>query len=742
MSHLPRFPSFKDPIGLLKEEATLSKKTGPLTSELLHRPSVFGLGNLPASQGAVTHTTKSVCGFCSTGCSLTIHAGEGGATNLTPTPGYPVNLGMACPKGWEALAVLDAPNRATTPLLNGEAISWERAAQEFCDRMRATQDAHGKHAVAFISTGQIPFEEMAFLGAFFKSGMGGLHCDGNTRQCMATAVVAYKQAFGFDAPPYTYADFEEAEHLVFIGANPCIAHPIMWQRVMRNQKDPRITVIDPRNTETAQCATHHLAIRPKSDQSLFYGLAHLVFKAGRHDVAFLDASTEDWEAYRAFVENYPPARVSTETGISEDDLVSLAEAVARKRTSLWWTMGVNQSHQGVRTAQAITNLALITGNIGKPGTGANSITGQCNAMGSRLFSNTTNLLGGHDFGNEAHRQKVSDATGIPVEAIPTELGKPYHKIIEGVLAGEIKALWIIATNPAHSWINQNCFKEVREKLDVLVVQDMYDDTETAQVADLFLPAASWGEKDGSFINSERRLSVIRPVKRAPGQALSDFRIIQLLAHTWGCGDMFQRWTSPEAAFNLLQECSRDMPCDITGIQGYAHLEQVGGIQWPYRSDIEGAQQMVPERRLFEDGKFYTPSGKAKFLFCEPTEVKELPCADYPFYLNTGRGTSSQWHTQTRTKTSAILRKLYPTDPYAEIHPDDAKGLGIQNDDWLLISSRRGEITVRAYVAPTVKRGDVFIPMHDGQTNRLTYPDFDSYSYQPSYKTGAVKIQKA
>jgi len=741
MSHLPRLPDLKNPIGLIKEEATFSKKQGPLTTELLHRPSEFGLGNIPKTQGSVTSTAKSICGFCSTGCSLTIHSDENGATNLTPTPGYPVNLGMACPKGWEALTVLDTPNRAKTPLLNGQEISWTDAANEFCDRIKGIQEKHGKRSVAFISTGQIPFEEMAFLGSFFKSGMGALDCDGNTRQCMATSVVAYKQSFGFDAPPYTYKDFEESEHLVFIGANPCIAHPIMWQRVLRNKKNPRITVIDPRRTETAQCATHHLAARPKSDQTLFYGLAHLVFKANLQDNDFLAQSTENWEEYRDFVVEYTPERVAKETGISEEELTDLAESIALKRTSLWWTMGVNQSHQGVRTAQAITNLALITGNIGKPGTGANSITGQCNAMGSRLFSNTTNLLGGHDFGNEEHITKVSEITGIPADAIPREMGKPYNKIIDGILAGEIKALWVIATNPAHSWINQNCFREVREKLDFLVVQDMYHDTETAEIADLILPVASWGEKEGCFINSERRVSTLRPVKRAPGQALSDFRIFQLLAHTWGCGEMFKKWSSPEAVFEMLQLCTKGMPCDISGIRGYTHLEEVGGIQWPYRAEVEGQTDYVRERRLFSDGQFYTPTRKAKFLFCEPTEVKELPCKDYPFYLNTGRGTSSQWHTQTRTQTSAILRKLYPEDPYAEINLEDAKDLGINNDEWVIISSRRGKIKVRSYVAPTVKKGDIFVPMHDKQSNRLTYPDFDPYSFQPSYKTGAVKIEK-
>ncbi len=736
MSHLPRIPSLKDPLALAKEEATLFKKTGPLTAELAQQSG--SLGNLPAAQGVTQSTTQSICGFCSTGCSLTMHLGEDGAQNLTPTPHYPVNLGMACPKGWEALAVLDAPNRAKTPLLHGKPIDWATAADTFCDRIKEIQKNHGDHSVAFLSTGQIPFEEMAFIGSFFKSGMGGLHCDGNTRQCMATSVVAYKQSFGFDAPPYTYADFEESEHLVFIGANPCIAHPIMWQRVLRNKNSPRISVIDPRNTETAQCATHHYPLKPKSDQALFYGIAHYLFTNNLCDNEFLNKHTERWEEYRTFVSTYDLETTSELSGISPEDIIDLATAIAQKKTSLWWTMGVNQSHQGVRTAQAIINLSLMTGNIGKPGTGANSITGQCNAMGSRLFSNTTNLLGGHDFSKGEHREKISQHTGIPADRIPTELGKPYHEIIEGILNGEIKALWVIATNPAHSWINQNCFKEVREKLEFLVVQDMYEDTETAQVADLILPAAGWGEKTGCFINSERRISTIRPVKTAPGVALADFKIIQLLSHAWGCADLFAKWTSPEAVFHMLRDCTKDTPCDITGITGYQHLEDQAGIQWPYP---EGSTNEEPEKRLFTDFKFFTPSQKAIFHFSPPTEVKELPCSEFPFYLNTGRGSSSQWHTQTRTRSSKILQQLSPSDPYIEINPLDAKELEIAHFQWVTVSSKRGKIRVRAYLAPSVSPGHLFLPMHDRLSNQLTPADFDPFSFQPSYKTGAVALSK-
>ncbi|MEZ6070053.1 MAG: molybdopterin-dependent oxidoreductase [Pirellulales bacterium] len=496
---------------------------GPLTRELLLEPGRFGLGMVPATMTPHA-TTNMVCGYCSTGCGLNIHLRDGAATGLTPTTEYPVNLGMACPKGWEALRVLDSPDRATSPLLGerGKELketTWQQAADVFAQRMRSIQRQYGPDAVAFISTGQITTEEMALLGAFAKFGMGTRHGDGNTRQCMATAVVAYKQAFGFDAPPYTYADFEQSDVLVFVGSNPCLAHPIMWERVMRNPHDPKIVVVDPRMTETAMNADLHLAVAPKADLTLLYGVARLLIERNGLDHEFIDAHTQDFEAFASFVEPYTLNRVARESGIAAERIERFAELVqGGEQVSFWWTMGVNQSHQGVRTAQAIINLALMTGNIGRPGTGANSITGQCNAMGSRLFSNTTNLLGGHDFGSAEDRRKVARILEIDESLIPTELGWPYHQILEGILAGKIRGLWVICTNPAHSWINQNFARDVLSRLDFLVVQDMYTTTETAQMADLLLPAAGWGKKEGTFINSERRIGLVKKVARAPGLA--------------------------------------------------------------------------------------------------------------------------------------------------------------------------------------------------------------------------------
>jgi len=733
------------PIDMIKDQMRIRCFNGVLTERLVQSPAAFGLGRLPVSVKPDA-TVNSVCGFCATGCSLKVHLAEGSAVNLSTNTGYPVNLGMACPKGWEALAPLSASDRGTEPLLRQadgsmSKVSWHDAMEAFSGQFKSIQATHGKASVAFLSTGQIVTEEMAFLGSLAKFGMGVVHGDGNTRQCMATAVTAYKQSFGYDAPPYTYQDFEESDVLIFVGANPCIAHPIMWQRVMRNQRNPEIIVVDPRKTETAMAATRHLPIQPKSDLAFFYGLASRLIELDLIDRDYIDASTNDYDAFVEFLKDYPLELAAEKSGIAYEELDQLARLIGSgKRVSFWWTMGVNQSYEGTRLAQSMINLALMTGNIGKPGTGANSITGQCNAMGSRLFSNTTSLLGGRSFTSLEDRATVANILDIPLENIPDQPSYAYNEIIDAIDRGEIKGLWLIATNTAHSWINQKRFRAIREKLDFLVVQDMYYSTESAEIADLYLPAAGWGEKDGVFINSERRFGITRKVRKAPGQALSDFNIFRLIAHYWGCADLFEKWDSPEAAFRLLIQLSKDLPCDITGIDGYADLEARGGIQWPLPTESR-AQPYIAQRRLFEDGKFYHVDQRAKFIFEAPRPMPEPVNADYPFILLTGRGTSSQWHTQTRTSKSDVLRKLYPKNPYVEMHPADAERLGIVPNELIRVSSRRGAVEVAAVILASVQPGQLFMPMHYAVTNHLTADAFDPYSKQPSYKACAVQIER-
>ncbi len=724
----------------------MTRRSGPLTTELARAPATTGLPQLP-ERLAPTETTSMICGFCSTGCSLDVHLREGVAVSLSPTRGHPVNLGMACPKGWEALTPLSAPDRATTPLLRDDhgrlrPVTWSQALEAFVSKVRGVQERHGPACFAFLSTGQIATEEMALLGALTKFGMGVRHGDGNTRQCMATSVVAYKQTFGFDAPPYTYADFEASDVIVLVGSNLCITHPIMWERVCRNANSPEIVVIDPRATETAMAATQHLAVLPASDLSLLYGVARLLIAGGHVDHRFVAEHTSGYEAFAEHVARFTLDRVVADTGLPPESIERLAATIAAGRNvSFWWTMGVNQSHQGVRTAQAVIALALMTGNIGRPGTGANSITGQCNAMGSRLFSNTTGLLGGHDFGDPAHRAKVAGILGIDEHRIPDGPGLAYDQIVEGISTGAIRGLWVIGTNSAHSWINHTDLHDLLGRLDVLIVQDMFATTETAMRADLVLPAAGWGEKDGTFINSERRVGLIKKVAPAPGQALSDFAIFKLIAEAWGCSEMFERWTSPESTFAVLQELTRDQPCDITGVGGYEMLEALGGVQWPFPAGV-GALAYGSERRLFADGEFHTPNGRARFVVDEPRAPVEQPSARYPLILLTGRGSSAEWHTGTRTSKSEVLRSLSARDPYVEINPTDASALGIADRDEVVVRSARGSMLACAFVTATVAAGQVFVPMHHATTNRLTFPAVDPHSRQPAYKWAAVSVSRA
>jgi assimilatory nitrate reductase catalytic subunit len=691
-----------------------------------------------------TRTIRTTCSYCSVGCNLDVTLEDGKPVKLMPAGDHPVNLGKSCPKGFHLLTPFEAEDRATTPYIRGaggelEPAGWDAALDLFVQRFKEILETHGPESAAFLSTGQIPTEEMAFLGALGKFGMGMVHGDGNTRQCMATAAVAYKQAFGFDAPPFTYTDFEESDLLIFVGANPVISHPVMWNRVKRNEKERKIVVLDPRATKTAREADRHLPVYPKSDLTVLYAVINELIRRDWIDREYIQSHTEGFEELAEHVSGFSLADAARASGVEEEQLEELVRDIhEREAVSVWWTMGVNQSHQAVRTAQAIINLCLITGNIGRPGTGPNSITGQANAMGSRLYSNTTSLFALRDFTKEEDRRKTAELLGIPEERIPQQNSLPYSGILEQVARGRIKGLWIIATNPGHSWINKTEFFEELRNLDFLVVQDLYADTETARAADLVLPAAGSGEKDGSFINSERRFGVVQKVQDPPGEAKPDFEIFRMIADRWGCGELLSEWSSPEAVFRILQRSSRGRPCDITGIRGYREILESGGIQWPYpeESRPEGSN-----RRLFAEGPFFTESGRAKLLFDPPEPLPEHPDEDYPFLLLTGRGTTYQWHTQTRTGKVPMLNKLSPSEAYVEIHPEDARRYELADGDTLRVSSRRAEVRLKVKVSDSSPPGELFIPMHYEEANWLTYPAFDPYSFEPAYKAAAVRIEK-
>ena len=580
---------------------------------------------------------------------------------------------------------------------------------------------------------------MALAGHIGRTFLGG-NGDGNTRLCMATAVVAYKQSFGFDSPPYTFEDLELSDVMIFIGCNPVVAHPILWSRVIKNRnKDKKIITIDPRRSETVTNSDIWIDLKPKSDLRLLYTLSNVLIEKGWIDEEFIKNSTEDFEGFKNHVKKYDVNDVEEYTGISKGRVLELAKIIHEgKRVSFWWTMGVNQGYQAVRTAQAVINLALMTGNIGRPGTGANSITGQCNAMGSRLFSNTTGLYGGGEYTDKARRKVVAKALGIDEEMLPKKPTIPYNAIIEGINNGTIKALWVLATNPVVSWINSLEFKKAAEKLEFLAVQDIYSDTETCKYAHLILPSTNGLKKEGVLINTERRLSKIQPVLEKKKDELSDYDILLGIGNALGMGSLLDKWKTPKDAFEVLKECTRNMPCDITGVS-YDMLKDSKGIQWPFK---EGDDIEKEERRLFEDKKFYTPNKKAKFIYEDimspPFEQNE----EYPYILNTGRGTVGQWHTQTRTREIPDVEAIIMKEGYINLNTDLAEELDIRENDMVKLSSPNGvsnKFLVK--LSRTVKKDQLYAPMHYIEANSVLPSIFDTYSKEPNYKYGPVKIEK-
>ena len=621
-------------------------------------------------------------------------------------------------------------------------ISWEEGFKTFAKKMTSIQEKYGKESVAFISTGQMPTEDMALLGHVGRNYMG-INGDGNTRLCMATSVVAHKQSFGFDAPPYTLNDAELSDTIILIGANPVIAHPVFWGRIREN-KDAKIITIDPRKSETAMNSDIWIDIKPKADLVLMYTLANVLIEKGYIDVNYIENHTEGYEEFKNHVSKFTLDKVEAETGISAERVIELAEIIhAGERVSFWWTMGVNQGYQAVRTAQSIINLALITGNIGRPGTGANSLTGQCNAMGSRAFSNTAGLFGGGDFDNPVRRKAVAEALGVDESALATKPTIPYNAIIEKAIAGEIKGLWVICTNPRHSWANNEEFEKCVKNLDFFVVQDIYEDTDSAKLCDLYLPSVPALKKEGVLINTERRLSKVNPVIDKEEGELSDFEIFYNIGKELGMGDLLNGWETPRSAFELLKKCSKGMPCDITGVtyemlEG-KNMEGSRGVQWPFRA---GETLNDDERRLFEDGNYYTPSKKAKFHFEDIAENPTKTSEEFPYIFNSGRGTVGQWHTSVRSREIDESERIYSKESYAFMNPELAKELNITENERVSIASQNGvtkDFTIK--ISDNVKKNHLYAPIHYIETNALTPSVYDPYSKEPSFKTVAVNIIK-
>lgn len=690
---------------------------------------------------------QSTCNLCALACNLDFYVENGKIDRVSPTVDYPVNKGFCCIKGLNLDKQQTKIKARKNPLLrdeNGEMkeVSWKEAFETFAKKMTSIQEKYGKESVAFISTGQMPTEDMALLGHVGRNYMG-INGDGNTRLCMATSVVAHKQSFGFDAPPYTLNDAELSDTIILIGANPVIAHPVFWGRIRQN-KEAKIITIDPRKSETAMNSDIWIDIKPKADLVLMYTLANVLIEKGYIDKNYIENYTEGYEEFKKHVDKFTLENVEEETGISAERVLELVEIIhAGKRVSFWWTMGVNQGYQAVRTAQSIINLALMTGNIGRPGTGANSLTGQCNAMGSRVFSNTAGLYGGGDFDNPVRRKAVAEALGVDESVLATKPTIPYNAIIEKAISGEIKGLWVICTNPRHSWANNEEFEKCVKNLDFFVVQDIYEDTDSAKLCDLYLPSVPAIKKEGVIINTERRASKVNPVIPKEEGELSDFEIFYNIGKELGMGDLLNGWETPRSTFELLKKCSKGMPCDITGItyemlEG-PNMEGSRGVQWPFR---EGETLIEDERRLYEDGNYYTPSKKAKFHFEDIAENPTQTSKEFPYIFNSGRGTVGQWHTGVRSREIEESERIYSKESYVFMHPELALELNIVENERVSIASQNGvtrDFTIK--ISDHVKKEHLYAPMHYIETNALTPSVYDPYSKEPSFKTVAVNIIK-
>ena len=686
-------------------------------------------------------TIRTTCNYCSIACNLDFHINDNEEIErVEPTKDYPVNKGFCCVKGLNLDKQNTVYKNPVLPLLRNEKgeynhISWDEAFKLFAEKVTSIQEKYGKESFAFLSTGQLCTEEMALAGHIGRTFLGG-NGDGNTRLCMATAVVAYKQSFGFDAPPYTLKDLELSDVLVFIGANPVVAHPIIWGRVVKN-KHKKIVVIDPRKSETAKHAGLWIDIKPKRDLTFLYTLANLLIEKDWIDKNYIEKYTENFEGFKEHVKKFKVEDVEENTGISKEKLLELAEMIHNnKRVSFWWTMGVNQGYQAVRTAQGIINLALMTGNIGREGTGANSLTGQCNAMGSRLFSNTTGFYGGGEYTDEKRRKEIAKILEIDENMLPNKPTMPYNEIINNINNGNIKALWVIATNPLASWINDLDFKKAAQKLEFLVVQDIYNDTQTSRYAHLILPSTSGLKKEGVLINTERRLSKLQPVLKKDKDEKSDYDIMLGIGRALNMGSLLDNWETPKKAFETIQKCTENMPCDISNID-YDSLPNSKGVQWP-----SVGENLEEERRLFEDNIFYTKSKKAQFIYEDilepPFEIDE----EYPYILNTGRATVGQWHTQTRTREIKDVESIIVKDGYVNMNIELAKELNIKNNDKIKVISKTGvSNTFLVKISDNIKRNQLFAPMHYIQANSVLPLSFDTYSKEPNYKYGPVKIEK-
>ncbi|MGO1022841.1 molybdopterin-dependent oxidoreductase [Streptomyces rubiginosohelvolus] len=726
----------------------------------------------PPPDAPATDRVRTVCSYCGVGCGivLDIAAGPDGRRTVVKASGdkeHPSNAGRLCTKGATGADLLAAPGRLTTALARADRseqpapLGRDAAIAETARRLRSVLDTHGPDAVALYVSGQMTLEAQYLANKLAKGFLRTNTIESNSRLCMASAGSGYKLSLGADGPPGSYEDFAHADVFLVTGANMADCHPILFLRMMERVKaGAKLIVVDPRRNTTAAKADLYLRIRPGTDLALLNGLLHLLVENGHTDPAFIAEHTEGWEQMPAFLRDYPPAVVAEITGIPEDDIRQAARWIGE--AGEWmscWTMGLNQSTHGTWNTNALINLHLATGAICRPGSGPFSLTGQPNAMGGREMGYMgPGLPGQRSVLSDEDRAFTEELWGVPPGTLRADgSGSGTVDMFRRMAEGEIKACWIICTNPVASVANRRTVIEGLEAAEFVITQDVFADTETNAYADIVLPAALWAESEGVMINSERTLTLSRRATDPPGEAWPDWRIIAEVACALGYEDAFGYTSAEEIFAEITRAWNPRTGYDLRGVT-YERLRGTP-VQWP-SADVEGPARnpvrylndgVSQELTVRPDGTvprlaFPLPDGRAVFHARPHLPPAEMPDEDFPFVLNTGR-LQHQWHTLTKTAKITKLNRLDPA-PFVEIHPDDAAALGLAEGDGVEVASRRGRAVLPARITDRVAAGECFAPFHWNDlfgeylgVNAVTNDAVDPISFQPELKVCAVRLAK-
>ena len=666
---------------------------------------------------------------------------------------HPSSLGQVCIKGatvGETLARGRLSQPLYRPTLNDDfqPISWDSAFDLLTGRIRSTLAGKGPNAIAMYGSGQFHTEDYYLAQKLLKGALGTNNFDANSRLCMSSAVAGYTRSLGSDGPPCCYEDLDHCSVAFLIGTNTAECHPVLFQRLLKRKKrDPKgltIVVVDPRTTDTAKIADHHLAIAPGTDLALLHGLARLVIQDNGFDSDFIDAATEGFASYTQTINAWTPGKTAKFCGITEQDLRAVGRLWSRKEGVLsLWSMGVNQRREGTAVVSGLINLHLLTGEIGKPGAGPFSLTGQPNAMGGREAGGLAHLLPGYRLvTNPEHRAEVEQAWGFAKNSIAATPGLSAWQQVEAMEQGKLDLWWVAATNPLVSMPDLERVKNAMQRCPLVVVSEAYADTETSHYAHLLLPAAQWSEKAGAMTNSERRVTYCPSFRPLHGESRPDWEVFAELGRRLGFTEQFSYKSSAEvyAEFTTLTE---GRVCDVSGLS-HGLLQAHGSQQWPFP---KGHEPTRISKRLYVGKRFPTASGRARFQSEAPLGLAEPPCDVYPLVLTVGRYLG-QWHTMTRTGMVQRLNDMHP-EPRLEMHPEDAKAYGLDDNGLAAITSRRGTLTARVTLTDRIRRGSVFLPMHWGFTqaeaceaNTLMHEQSCPISKQPELKASAVVVAPA